>query len=85
MVLKLDSIEAIQLLKCSPSDNYSNAVARDIQNMLKRNWVVNVKHVYREGNRITDALASSAFNRSLGLRICTQPPEEAFWVLHDDM
>lgn len=45
-----------------------------IQEMLKRDWNVNLKHIYREANFAADALANYAHSFPLGLYIFSSPP-----------
>lgn len=55
-----------------------------IQEMLKRDWNVDLKHIYREANYAADALANYAHSLPLGLHIFNSPP--AFinpFVWHD--
>lgn len=55
-----------------------------IQEMLKRDWNVDLKHIYREVNSAADALANYAHSLPLGLYIFSSP--SAFinlFVWHD--
>lgn len=45
-----------------------------IQEMLKRDWNVDLKHIYREANFAADALANYAHSLPLGLYIFSSPP-----------
>ncbi|CAN0870403.1 Putative ribonuclease H protein At1g65750 [Linum grandiflorum] len=56
--VQMDSQAAIQLLLADDeiAHQHSFEIAR-FRELLDRNWMVKVEHLYREGNRVTDYLA----------------------------
>ncbi|CAN1174509.1 Putative ribonuclease H protein At1g65750 [Linum perenne] len=50
----------------SPSHQHTLEVL-DIQDLLRHDWEVEIRHVYREGNRAADYLADMGFRFPLGV------------------
>lgn len=57
----------------------------DIKGLLRREWIVEISHVFPEGNRSADFLDSHALNLSLGLHILDEPPPGLSCILTDDL
>ncbi|KAG8493837.1 hypothetical protein CXB51_011156 [Gossypium anomalum] len=55
-----------------------------IKNLLQLPWMVRIAHIFREGNRVADGLASMAFSRPLGRYTFMQLSNEVLHLLHDD-
>ncbi|KAI9085325.1 hypothetical protein K1719_032702 [Acacia pycnantha] len=49
-----------------------------------RDWRVTVSHVYREGNRCADFLATYALSLEVGIHSLEEPPDGLRGLLHDD-
>ncbi|CAH9063024.1 unnamed protein product [Cuscuta europaea] len=66
--VQLDSQVAIQLLmeEGERAHQHSSEVAQ-FRELLNRNWTVRVEHVYREGNRAADFLASLGHTLPIGV------------------
>ncbi|KAL5750741.1 hypothetical protein ACOSP7_025344 [Xanthoceras sorbifolium] len=47
-------------------------------------WVCDVKHVFRECNRVADGLASLGRNLKIGIRFYEEPPPQISGLLMDD-
>ncbi|KAI9124795.1 hypothetical protein K1719_004122 [Acacia pycnantha] len=56
-----------------------------IQRLLAQDWRVTVNHVYREGNRCADFLASFALTLEEGLHSLEHPPADLQRLLSEDM
>ncbi|KAI9101402.1 hypothetical protein K1719_023884 [Acacia pycnantha] len=54
------------------------------ESMLARDWRVSIIHVFREGNRCADFLATFALNLEEGFHALEFPPEGMHRLLHDD-
>ncbi|CAN1824281.1 Putative ribonuclease H protein At1g65750 [Linum perenne] len=65
--LQVDSTAVIQLFREEdvPTHQHSMEVM-DFQEMLRRDWEIKVRHVYREGNRAADFLAGMGLNNTMG-------------------
>ncbi|KAL4331213.1 hypothetical protein AHAS_Ahas13G0477600 [Arachis hypogaea] len=58
--LETDSKAVLQTLqKKEETQNHPEALVRSIGQILKRDWQLNIKHVYREANRSADWLAKN--------------------------
>ena len=86
IILEMDSKVAIQLItNGSKSVNEANRLVLDIRRMLNLDWVVQVKHVYREGNRAADALANIGIRQSLGTHVFGVAPREVLDIVYQDV
>ncbi|KAH1039205.1 hypothetical protein J1N35_040948, partial [Gossypium stocksii] len=61
-----------------------STVSQAIKNLLQLPWMVRIEHIFREGNRVVDGLASMSFSRPFGRYIFMQPPDEVLKLLHDN-
>ncbi|KAK5774712.1 hypothetical protein PVK06_042568 [Gossypium arboreum] len=51
VVLEIDSATAVQMLLGCEAENQGSGVLRAAKGMLKRDWIVKVQHVQREGTQ----------------------------------
>ncbi|CAI0435346.1 unnamed protein product [Linum tenue] len=85
--LLLDSITAIRILSAGEKQNqrYYN-ITRQFQELINRNWEVQVSHTYRECNRAADFLANKGHEVSVGNHIVSSSDSGlSFWILYDSM
>ena len=85
IILEMDSKVAIQLI--TNGTNSTNAATRlvlDIRRMLKLDWMVQVNHVFREGNRAADTLANISIRLPLGLHEMEVVPKEVLDIVYQD-
>ena len=86
MVLEVDSSSAIDLIKKESNSRHPYAsVIKYVQQLIHRNWVVKVQHVFREGNRAADFLASCGHEVHLGCCFYDFPPVGLGSILRDDL
>ncbi|CAA7034573.1 unnamed protein product [Microthlaspi erraticum] len=52
---------------------------------IRRDWIVRVKHVYKEANRVADGLANHAFSFPLGFYLFTSALAEISALLLEDV
>ena len=52
--------------------------------LIMRDWNCSVNHIYREGNRVADALAKIGQSLGLGLTVFDVPPPQIFPLLEAD-
>ncbi|CAN1788455.1 Putative ribonuclease H protein At1g65750 [Linum perenne] len=65
--LQVDSTAVVALFNEEGVPNHQNAMeVMDFQDLLKRDWTVRIRHVFREGNRAADFLASLGFALPVG-------------------
>ena len=67
-----------------PIKNHPNALIKNIFNWLARNWKIEIRHTYRQGNCCDDWLAGASLNLTYGLHIWDTPPLGILHVLRDD-
>ena len=54
------------------------------QDLIRKDWSCQFRHVFREANRVADALADLAFQFPLGLSVLSSPPPVVAKALLDD-
>ena len=56
---------------------FFETLIQECRNWLRRIWVVNIYHIYREGNIMANSMANRAFNlQQVVLKRRSNPPEE---------
>ncbi|CAN0881249.1 Putative ribonuclease H protein At1g65750 [Linum grandiflorum] len=83
--VQLDSRAAFQLLLGDGelTHQHSSEVA-SFREMLDRDWLIKVEHIYREGNRAADYLAALGHSLSLGVHfISVIDPILSLHILYD--
>ncbi|KAH1064302.1 hypothetical protein J1N35_029289 [Gossypium stocksii] len=53
LVLEMDSTEAIQLIQTNSTEQHHSVVLRAIKDLLQLDWMIQIKHEFREGNKVT--------------------------------
>lgn len=84
VILEMDILLAISLIKAQEDDHVVNAFMRAIKRLLRLDWQVKVAYVYREGNKVVDALAVMGFSKVVGVHRFTQSPDEVCRLVKDD-
>ncbi|CAN1184834.1 Putative ribonuclease H protein At1g65750 [Linum perenne] len=65
--LQMDSTAAIALFNNSNGARHQHSLeVAQLQDLLGREWTVEVDHIYRDANQAADYLASIGFNHPLG-------------------
>ncbi|CAN1853745.1 Putative ribonuclease H protein At1g65750 [Linum perenne] len=68
--LQLDSQVAILLLTSSKVHEHQHAAeVLHFQNLCRRDWIVNIRHIFREANKVADFLASRGFEFPFGIHL----------------
>ncbi|CAL1377728.1 unnamed protein product [Linum trigynum] len=85
LIVETDSQLAIQLVKdrSDPLHPYV-ALLMAIRRLIAQDWIVNLFHVYREGNRVTDWLSKHSLVYPYGTHELETPPYELLQLLQDD-
>ena len=65
------------------SVNEYTHLIRSIRDLIKRNWVITISHIYREAN--FDFLANYALELSLGLHLFSIPPPGVVSFIANDL
>ena len=87
VILEMDSTAALLLIRNRVDRNhpYSMVIINCIKELLNRDWVVHLTHIYCEVNRVADYLASLSHADQLGVRYLISPPEILGPFLRDDV
>lgn len=85
VILKMDSLDDIQVLLCSTPVVPLYVVAQYVKQFIQNQWEVKIQHSNREGNRVTNALAKQVFSWELGFYKFMQPPNHVLKLIHDDL
>ncbi|CAN1149453.1 Putative ribonuclease H protein At1g65750 [Linum perenne] len=76
---------ALVLAEGSPHHQHTNEVLT-IRELMSRDWVVNLSHIFQEANQAADYLASIGYSRQLGTHlISTSDCNLGFVLRHDCM
>ncbi|CAL1380726.1 unnamed protein product [Linum trigynum] len=86
LILETDSKLAIDLIRNreDPAHPHSTILAA-IRRLLSQNWVVQLVHTYREGNRVADWLSKHSLVYPFGTCELTSPPRELERLLREDI
>lgn len=76
--LEMDSVLLTDMIKDQISQHRFIPLLHKIMELLERDWVVTVQHVYREANRCAEHLANMGHNMSLGVHGLSTPPRVMF-------
>lgn len=85
IILEVDSLLLTGMIKEQSSQQCLTPLLCKIKDLIARDWVVNVQHVYREVNICADYLANMGHNMILGVHGLNTPPTEMFQLLQTDM
>ncbi|CAL1403276.1 unnamed protein product [Linum trigynum] len=86
LIVETDSQVAIQLVNHrTDSLHLYDALLTAIRRKISQDWVVNLIHTYREGNRVADWLSKHSLVYLYGMYELETPPEELQPLLHDDL
>ena len=65
--------------------NPLDALIQECKGWLRKGWVVNIQHGYREGNSIANSMAKQILHLQQGVfRRWRTPPEDLKEILHQD-
>ena len=83
---EVDSRCVTQLVKNNVvTYNEFSPLIRAIQELIRRNWRVEITHVYREVNFAADCLATLACSIPLGLHVFNSPPKGVLQFMSQDI
>ncbi|KAJ1392941.1 Ribonuclease H superfamily [Sesbania bispinosa] len=71
-----DSLKAVHLVSTHTVSSFHlyDILLAKITNLLRRDWVVQIKHIYREGNHGADAMAKLGVSQAVSFHTWTSPP-----------
>ncbi|KAH9791204.1 putative ribonuclease H protein [Citrus sinensis] len=72
------------LERAHPPANENAILVKTIRELLARDWIVHMEHVYREANSAADFLASYSLTKPLGLHVLPSPPPDIIGLLCND-
>ena len=86
IILELDSTSAISLISCSYDLllPYASVIQR-VGDLLQCDWNVKIQNIYREANRIVDALVAKGHLHHIGVVFYCSPPLNIDVFLHEDL
>ncbi|XP_050216415.1 uncharacterized protein LOC126667478 [Mercurialis annua] len=86
VILEMDSKLAVDAITNEDlTINANTNLLWAIRDLLKRNWHIQVCHIYREGNRCADRLANIGFSHPLGLALHENQVDDVSSILVDDI
>ncbi|KAH9705377.1 hypothetical protein KPL70_011849 [Citrus sinensis] len=85
LIVEVDSQCVSQLISSTslmPNAHFSLITA--IKELMNRQWLITIKHIYREANFAADSMAKLAGSLPLGLHVFENPPEGlGYWLCND--
>ncbi|KAL9426013.1 hypothetical protein AB3S75_032894 [Citrus x aurantiifolia] len=86
ILVEVDSKAVTQILENPTTPvNEHHSLILAIRELLSRDWVVKVNHIYREANIAVDFLASFSLSFPLGVQLLTVAPLNLQSILNNDM
>ena len=86
VIVEVDSKCVLQLVSpSSPIINEHFSLIQAIQELLRRDWFIQVKHIYWEANKATYFLTTYSFSFPLGLHCFQSIPLDMFSILNNDV
>ncbi|KAH9770878.1 putative ribonuclease H protein [Citrus sinensis] len=74
--------QLISSTRLMPNAHFSLITA--IKELMNRQWLITIKHIYREANFAADSMAKLAGSLPLGLHVFENPPEGlGYWLCND--
>ncbi|KAA3475772.1 non-LTR retroelement reverse transcriptase-like [Gossypium australe] len=84
-ILESDSELALSWLRTEPDPSHQFAhLISGCRQLLRRPWTTQMRHIYREGNRVADWLAKFGTSLSLGTYLYPLPPRGVLGILVED-
>ena len=81
----VDNKNVVLLLeRAHPPANENAILVKTIRELLARDWIVHMEHVYRKANSAADFLASYSLTKPLGLHVLPSPPPDIIGLLCND-
>ncbi|CAI0433724.1 unnamed protein product, partial [Linum tenue] len=84
VVLQTDSSTTLKLIETATPHHSHYTSVTEIRRWLRRDWQVQIHHVFREANVVADHLANSGHALPVGLhRVIAPDSTLAYWLYHD--
>lgn len=85
VTIESDSLEAVNLvLGFSEGNSENQSIIQRCKELLARTWTVEVKHILREANRVSDWLVNWALKLNPCVVEMTCPPNQQSRILEED-
>ncbi|KAK4267298.1 hypothetical protein QN277_024096 [Acacia crassicarpa] len=85
VIVQADCLVAVRIIQnLDETPNAQLCIVRRIQRLLEQAWRVTITHVYRDGNRCADFLASFALSLEDGYHPLQEPPAGVVGLLEED-
>lgn len=85
VMVESDSLTAVQTMYRATKQNHPLfSIIQSCKNLLLANWDCNIKHIYREGNKLADGLARMGHSMINGIVFFGNPPCEIFPIFEVD-
>ncbi|CAA7059955.1 unnamed protein product [Microthlaspi erraticum] len=86
LIIEVDSEVVVKILHSGISEFHPlSFLARLCYGFFSRDWLVRIRHTYREANRVADGLANYAFSLSLGFHLFAFSPTEILVLLSENV
>ncbi|CAN0911645.1 Putative ribonuclease H protein At1g65750 [Linum grandiflorum] len=87
VAIQTDSLAATKMLQQQAYlDHKHTTLVLQFKELLRRNWEVQLFHIYREGNCLADYLASRGHGLPLGTHpVHVSDPAVATWIAYDPL
>ena len=86
MVLESDSSNALSLIQKDSTERHPFAsVIKRVRELLRRDYMVQISHIFREANRAVDFLANIGHSIQLGVCFYDFAPNGLASLLRDDI
>ena len=72
------------LERAHPSANKNAILGKAIRELLVRDWIFHIEHVYREANSAADFITSYSLTTPIGLHVLLSPPPAIFGLFYND-
>ena len=81
----VDNKSVVHLLeRAHPSANENAIFVKAIWELLARDWIIHIEHVYKEANSAADFLASYSLTTPIGLHVLLSPPLDIVGLFYND-
>ncbi|OMO61183.1 hypothetical protein CCACVL1_23704 [Corchorus capsularis] len=85
LIIELDAQVVVKFLRSTVIASYPcYTLIRDCLELINSDWIVDIRHICREGNRCADHLANLAHSTPNGVSLLEDPPDSITSLLEDD-
>ena len=82
--MECDNITVVLMVNSRRNEGYNYSIVRHIWALIDKEWHVEVKHAYREANRVADFIANWGLKMHEIFRLLNDPPGGVDHLLQRD-